>query len=229
MDLERQLLLRQLADHGYPLVLPSSATVEQTLHQALVSDDTRLVEGIPVVLANVLMRDPTFRLAEFENALPKALQRRFRTLVAFTFIMMVLVPESERARERLSRYLIDREPALLEQVQLKVINGLPLSVGQGLTLDPERLENTFRNYVLTTLSNNRQSIERQLADEREAVFLAALKQLFTARQTELLLKLLNKQPLSKTEREYYSRSVKPRLKALANPDLQALAATLLSR
>ena len=45
---------------------------------------------------------------------------------------------------------------------------------------------------------------------------------------ELFKKKLDGVPLTKTEREYYSRSVKKKVVALANPDLHRLALKLLS-
>jgi hypothetical protein len=54
-----------------------------------------------------------------------------------------------------------------------------------------------------------------------------LFELFSAKQVEIIEKLLHNDPLSKTEREYYSRVIKKRLKALANPDVQSIASSLL--
>ena len=54
-----------------------------------------------------------------------------------------------------------------------------------------------------------------------------LSEVFTPRQKTLLRKKLEAKPLTKTEREYYSRVLKKRLKALANEELHALARRLL--
>jgi hypothetical protein len=59
------------------------------------------------------------------------------------------------------------------------------------------------------------------------MFNEAASELFTDKQREVMHKVLNHESLTKTEREYYSRVVKRRLKALRNPDLQTTAATLL--
>lgn len=50
----------------------------------------------------------------------------------------------------------------------------------------------------------------------------ALDLFFTARQKEILLRKLLGLALSKTEIEYYSRKIKPKLKALANPKLNII-------
>ena len=56
---------------------------------------------------------------------------------------------------------------------------------------------------------------------------SALSQLFSPKQKELFKKKLNGEPLNKTEREYYSRAVKKKVSALANPDLHRLAQKLM--
>ena len=50
--------------------------------------------------------------------------------------------------------------------------------------------------------------------------------LFSAKQKELVFKKLRGQHLTKTEREYYSRVVKKKLTAIADSDIQELAASL---
>jgi len=50
-----------------------------------------------------------------------------------------------------------------------------------------------------------------------------LQQIFTDRQIQILFRRLNKQILSKTESEMYSREIKKKLKALANNQLFEIA------
>jgi len=52
--------------------------------------------------------------------------------------------------------------------------------------------------------------------------------LFSAKQKELVFKKLRGQHLTKTEREYYSRVVKKKLAAIADSEMQELAASLCS-
>lgn len=49
---------------------------------------------------------------------------------------------------------------------------------------------------------------------------------FTERQQYIIYRRLNKLPLSKTEKEYYSRTIKPKLKAIANPQLHRISENL---
>jgi len=50
--------------------------------------------------------------------------------------------------------------------------------------------------------------------------------LFSPKQKELVLKRLRGEPFTKTEREYYSRVVKKKLKALASSEIREVAEAL---
>ena len=65
--------------------------------------------------------------------------------------------------------------------------------------------------------------ENFVSRKAEATFEYALSQIFSPKQKELFFKKLKGEKLSKTEREYYSRTVKKKVYALANTDLHRLA------
>jgi hypothetical protein len=162
-----------------------------------------------------------------ELSLPAPLQKRFRVLAAVTYQFLFWVPGSEPARKRLYDYLKRREPALLENVTDKLRTQHKVQVGASVVLDEARLEKTYKNYVVEQFMETQASFTKKLEDQRSAMFNEAVSELFTDKQREVMLKVLNHESLTKTEREYYSRVVKRRLKALRNPDLQTTAATLL--
>jgi hypothetical protein len=54
-----------------------------------------------------------------------------------------------------------------------------------------------------------------------------MSQIFSKKQKELFLKKLRGEKLKKTEREYYSRSIKKKVLALANSNLHKLAERLI--
>jgi len=56
----------------------------------------------------------------------------------------------------------------------------------------------------------------------------ALSQVFSPKQKELFKKKLEGLPLNKTEQEYYSRTVKKKVVALANSELHEMARKLLT-
>ena len=226
-SLEKELLLRDVEKYGYHLAQPVTTNPAQVLQRMVASDDGRVLEGVPVVLTHVLLSNKSFDLESVESSLPSALQKRYRMLAAVTYLFLFVVPESEAARKRLHKYLKSREPDLIENVTNKLRNQHKVQVGASVVLDEERLERTYKSYVVEQFLETKASFSKKLEDQRSLMFNEAVSELFTDKQRELMLKVMNHESLSKTDREYYSRVVKPRMKALRNPDLQTMAATLL--
>jgi hypothetical protein len=54
-----------------------------------------------------------------------------------------------------------------------------------------------------------------------------MSQVFSPKQKDLFLKKLRNEKLDKTEKEYFSRTVKKKLMALVNPELQRSARKVL--
>ena len=225
--LEKQLLVRDVERYGYHLVSPGSRPASEVLKQMAGSNDGRVLEGLPVVLTNMLMTQQPLVLKAVEAELPHALQRRFRMLVSVTYLFLFWVPDSEAVRKQLHQYLREREPSLIDVVKEKLQARGQLNVGSGVNLDTERLENTFKNYVVQQFMETQTSLTKKVEENRESALQQALAELFTERQRALMFKMMKHEVLTKTEREYYSRVVKPRMKALRNQDLQTLVSTLL--
>ena len=76
--LEKELLLRDVEKFGYHLAQPGAANPAQVLQRMVTSDDGRVLEGVPVVLTNVLLSNEVFDLKAIEFSLPSALQKRFQ-------------------------------------------------------------------------------------------------------------------------------------------------------
>jgi hypothetical protein len=81
----------------------------------------------------------------------------------------------------------------------------------------------FELYFEKDAERNRQ--RKDTYDELSLEF--ALSQLFSPKQKELFRKKLDGVPLTKTEKEYYSRAVKKKVAALANAELHRLARMLM--
>jgi len=91
------------------------------------------------------------------------------------------------------------------------------------TLDARRLKKIFLDYVV----NNR--IGQQLSDKEKSKIQEEfrceynLSLLLSPRQKDILYNKLRGEIMTKTEREYFSRIIKKKLVAMADPDLHALA------
>ena len=88
---------------------------------------------------------------------------------------------------------------------------------------PERLKNTFSRYY----DEAQPKVSELLSLKENFDLQHALSEVFSPKQKELVLKKFRGDLLTKTEREYYSRTVRKKLAALANPELQRLAQKLL--
>lgn len=225
-------LYRDLEDWGYSLLRPQdTADPANLLKEIAQVEDARLLEGFPVVLSSWLLKKPDVAppLAEIEEGIASAGdKKRFRLLVGITWQLMLMLPDASSAREKLRNYLEKRDPNVTADVRKAFAEGKPLNAGR-TKLSPERLQTTFSNYVLAAQKHERERLSERIERAREMAFNEALNDLFSERQIEIIQKVLAREALTKTEREYYSRVIKKRMAAIANPDLHTLAASVLGR
>jgi hypothetical protein len=89
--------------------------------------------------------------------------------------------------------------------------------------DAQRLRELFFRYLQKAEGGLKDLLKKY--DDYSLEF--ALSQVFSPKQKELFLRKAKGEPLSKTEKEYFSRTVKKKVLALANPELHRLAQRLL--
>jgi hypothetical protein len=112
----------------------------------------------------------------------------------------------------------DLDKSRLKQVRNALAHDAFFSLG-GREFQPARLKGMFELYFEKDAEKN-----RQRKDTYEELSLEyALSQLFSPKQKELFRKKLDGLPLTKTEKEYYSRAVKKKVVALANTELHRMA------
>ena len=223
---EKEQLMSDLAHYGYALRQPAvpARKPEEVLKNLLKQNDTRLLEGFPVVLARVLKEKETLSWerskwpARGEHSEKDADRSAF--LLSLSYLLFRLFGLGKKYEDRVLKLLSKVEGGKKVLANLNEPFTRSESVtSAGLTLSAERLKNTFRNYVTQTDESGKAAQEKRRTLELELL----LSELFTPRQKELLRKRLEDKPFTKTEREYFYRVVKKRLKALANEDLHQLA------
>lgn len=226
MRMKREDLVFYLGRLGYSLVTPDVQEVGEDqavelLAELVDSKDLRLVEGFPVVLANCAQRGMD---------------------LDFAALLSEHKPGSRKRQDLEKLLLVSSE--LLTRQGLKKPNGLQkvstslkakygdlladdlLTLGRKVSLSTERLRNTLRRYS-TNLETSRSRRKREKDKQRRSFQLSYnLSTLFSPKQKELVLKKLHGEPLNKTEREYFSRTVKKKLEALANSEVKKVAAAL---
>lgn len=228
--MDKDQLMDQLAQHGYALMRPRSTEPgEKLLVHLSQQDDVRLLEGFPVVLANLLKEKEALAWENKKwkpsDEFSQKTQNRLAPLLSLSYYVFRLFGLEEELQNRtlklLSKFHWGKEKFLS-------LNE-PFLQSQTVTLDKvrlstERLKETFRNYVVHN-EESQETLKKRHALEFELL----LSELFTSRQKELLKKRLEDKPMTKTEKEYFYRVVSKRLKALASQELHELARRLVAK
>jgi hypothetical protein len=196
--------------------------VSRTLAEVVKSRDGRLWEGFPVLLLNTA-RDGRFDPAQVAAHLSTDEERAdFRGLLVMALAVYDVLRLAFVWAKRIQTGLADPEQALLKFLRNALKQEEPFDL-RGMPLHPARLKNIFELYHQQEAEKGRQKTAR--LEELSVEY--ALSQVFSPKQKELFQKKLDGRPLTKTEREYYSRAVKKKVVALANVELHRLARKLL--
>ena len=224
--MKREDLVFNLGRLGYSLVTPEVEElrvdqVAELLAELVDSKDPRLVEGFPVVLANCAQRGMNLDFAAL-LAKHKPRSRKRQDLEKLLLVSSELLThqglEKPNGLEKVSTSLKSKYGDLLDADLL--------TLGRQVSLSTERLRNALRRYSAnfeTSRSRRRKEKDKQHRSFQLNYYLSTL---FSPKQKELVLKKLKGEPLNKTEQEYFSRTVKKKLEALANPEVKKVAAAL---
>jgi hypothetical protein len=224
--MKREDLVFNLGRLGYSLVTPDvqevgEDQVVELLAELVDSKDLRLVEGFPVVLANCAQRGMNLDFAALlAKHKPRSLKRQDleKLLLASSDLLTRQGLEKPKGLEKVSVSLRAKYGDLLAADLL--------TLGRKVSLSTERLRNALRRYsanMETSRSRRKKEKDKQRRSFQLSYYLSTL---FSPKQKELVLKKLNGEPLNKTEQEYFSRTVKKKLEALANPEVKKVAAAL---
>ncbi|OGR34037.1 MAG: hypothetical protein A2091_08680 [Desulfuromonadales bacterium GWD2_61_12] len=216
-------LLERLARLGLPLMeAGGEVDVNQTLADVVKSRDTRLWEGFPVLLVNAA-RDYRF---EYDRVLTSLVtdgeKEDFRALLLLSLALYDNLRLSFYWTKQLKAQLSDRDTAQLKQLTRSLSHDAPFTLA-GREFQAGRLKGMFELYFEKGAEKGRQ--RKDTYDELALEY--ALSQLFSPKQKELFRKKLDGLPLTKTEKEYYSRAVKKKVAALANAELHRQARMLM--
>lgn len=226
MRMKREDLVFNLGRLGYSLVMPEAQEVGEDqvvelLAELVDSKDLRLVEGFPVVLANCAQRgmnlDFTALLAKHK---PRSRKRQ-------NLEKLLLLSSDLLTQEGLDKPEgLEKVKKSFETKYCDLLANDVLTLDATTALSTERLRNTLRRYS-STLETSRSTRKREKDKQRRSFQLNYfLSTLFSPKQKELVLKKLNGEPLNKTEKEYFSRTVKKKLEALNNSEVRKVAKAL---
>lgn len=216
-------LLKELSKLGFPLFeREEKLDVDSALAQVAKGGDSRLWEGFPVVLANSAEKG----LFNYENVLRQLKQPSDKSKLNALLVMSLALYEALELKfswaKRLLSSLTPGAKKDFDSFKEKLKRDVLFTVA-GREMSAQRLKTTFRNYFRQSQS----SLNELLSAKEELGVEYALSQVFSPKQKELFLKKLKNEKLTKTEKEYFSRCVKKKALALANPELHRLARKLL--
>ena len=196
--------------------------VNETLAEVVKSDDTRLWEGFPVLLANAA---DTYQFVPdlVEQHLESQVQKdHFRRLMLFSGALFSLYHLSFTWWNTFKKSFSNHEKELVRAWKKDLDQNRAVE-WDDTVLDSERVKGLFELYFEKKAETDKRRQEKHAEFSLEY----ALSQVFSPKQKELFKKKLEGLPLTKTEKEYYSRTVKKKVVALANDELHSLSKKLL--
>ena len=219
---------------GFPVLeVDQKSEAAQTLAEVVKSKNDRLWEGFPVMLAHVM----DARLLDYERLRGTYLRSnaevsKLHCLMALSLALYRLSNVHESWIEHLTEYVRKSKGPEPDDFVNKLKSENEFSVC-GRQMSSERLLTAFRNYyvheaVTRVDSGKTQSSVQELLAAKVASDLSySLSQVFSPKQKELVLKKFRGEKFTKTEQEYFSRSVRKKLMALTNQELHQLAVKIL--
>jgi len=216
-------LLKRVAALGFSLFgVEKDQNANLTLADMVKSKDLRLWEGFPVVLANSAEKG-SFDYDKVNRCLKKPFDKLYlaslmsMSLALYRFFNLKF-PWANEFYKSLSSNKRQECGKFLEQLK----NDGNLNVS-GREMSSQRLKTVFNNYF----SKLQAKLNELLSAKDELSLEYSLSQVFSPKQKELFVKKLKREKLTKTEKEYFSRVVKKKVLALANPELHRLSQKLL--
>lgn len=208
-------LIRKAAELGFQAEAQTGQNdANKTLAEVIQSYDNRLWEAFPVMLISVV-ETGKFSYESVSSSLAEEDRKYLKLLV---FISLGLYDTLD-LKFPWRKQLFGAFPArLIASFGEKLKSNAGLELGK-ITLQPEKL----RENLLMQRQKDNNSPMRGGKSREEAALESALSQIFTARQKALIFKRLNREKMTKTETEYFSRVIKKKAQALANDDLHRLA------
>lgn len=197
---------------GFPLferkeIMDANATLADVVK----SKDLRLWEGFPVMLA-YSVREKLFDYDAVVKYLKTSADKR-----VFAQLVGVAKALYETEGYKLEGFF-GAKAKNAKELGRHFNSNESFAVG-GKLLSPERLRSVFLNYAVT---EDRAAVDfKELKGDFDLTH--AFLQLLSPKQKDLFFKKLKREKMTKTEREYYSRVVKKKVAALANPELHRLA------
>ena len=216
-------LVKKVRRLGYPLFeIEDDEDGNEILADVVKSENPRLWQGFPVMLANSEERN-IFDYSRVLSLLKAPDERdHYHRLLLLSYALYKIRNLNSAWVSDLYKIFGPADKKDLGKLIGQFVANEYIQVGS-VRLSSEKIKTVFRDYFGKTGSR----MENILSVREEFGLEYSLSQIFSPVQKEMILKKLRREKLSKTETEYFSRVVKKKLLALANPDLHRLASRLI--
>jgi hypothetical protein len=218
--MENDNLLKRMNNLGFPLLeAEKGEDLNLTLADMVKANDLRLWEGFSVVLANGGEKglfDYETAGRYLKNSFDKAC---FMELLTLSLALYKLFNLKFSWTGGLYKDLGDENRKKTEVFLGILTKGEDVMVC-GRRMSGDRLKLVFENYYF---NKSQERLNELVSVKNELGLEYSLSQVFSPKQKELFLKKLKREKLTKTEKEYFSRTVKKKIMALANSELHNLA------
>jgi hypothetical protein len=216
-------LLKRVGALGFPLFdVEEEQDANLTLADMVKTKDLHLWEGFAVVLANTAEKG-LFNYEKAKQYLKNPLDKScLGSLVSLSLAVYEFFNLKFSWADGLYNLLSKKDKKRITGFLERLKSEGDFNVA-GRQMSAQRLKVVFNNYF----SQAKAKFNEFLSVKDELSLEYSLSQVFSPKQKELFLKKLKREKLTKTEKEYFSRVVKKKVLALANPQLHLLSQRLL--
>jgi len=216
-------LVKKVRRLGYPLFeTEEQEDANEILADVVKSENPRLWQGFPVMLANSEERN-AFDYSRVLSLVKSPDEREhYHRLLLVSYVVYKMQNLESAWVSDLYKIFGSADKKDIGKLVNQFVANEYIEVGS-VRLSSEKIKTVFRDYFgkVGTRMENILSVREEFGLEY------SLSQIFSPSQKDILLKKLRREKLSKTETEYFSRVIKKKLSALANPDLHRLARRLI--
>ena len=216
-------LVKKVRRLGYPLFeIEDDEDGNEILADVVKSENPRLWQGFPVMLANSEERN-IFDYSRVLSLLKAPDERdHYHRLLLLSYALYKIQNLGSAWVSDLYKIFGPADKKNLGKLFGQFAANEYIQVGS-VRLSGEKIKTVFQNYYEQAPSR----LGDLLSVREEFGLEYSLAQVFSPAQKDLILKKLRQEKFTKTENEYFSRVVRKKLLALANPELHRLARRLI--
>jgi len=224
-------LIIELESYGYPLIRAQRKSMDRLILDIIKSREPRLLYSLPVILRNISAEQLDLKNLEKiseQEGIDKKIIQELLYLCLLTYDLYNIRPIWRRKLKDHLKEVIDSKE--LSELREKFFSSSDVEIKNRdfyIRINAGSFKDNFFNYLLMDEKRKRKKLSERIGLSLELKTQSQLSKLFSEKQKEIIMKKLMGEKLTKTEREYFSRTIKPKLEAILNPEIQRIGALLI--